>query len=72
MWAARTPDDVVVPVEASRFLSHTERLREPEEPVARLMDRVAALGEPGRLPAAAAAAGPQVREVLHAHGAALV
>ena len=43
-WAARTPDDYVVTVKASRFLSHVKRLREPEEPVARLMDRVAGLG----------------------------
>ncbi len=43
-WAARTPDDYVVTVKASRFLSHIKRLREPEEPVARLMDRVAGLG----------------------------
>lgn len=43
-WAARTPDDYVVTVKASRFLSHVKRLREPEEPVARLMDRVGGLG----------------------------
>jgi uncharacterized protein YecE (DUF72 family) len=43
-WAQRTPDDYVVTVKASRFLSHIKRLREPQEPVARLMDRVAGLG----------------------------
>jgi uncharacterized protein YecE (DUF72 family) len=43
-WAARTPDDYVLTVKASRFLSHMKRLREPQEPVARLMDRVAGLG----------------------------
>ena len=43
-WAARTPADEVVTVKASRFLSHVKRLREPEEPVARLMDRVGGLG----------------------------
>ena len=43
-WADRTPDDYVVTVKASRFLSHVKRLREPQEPVARLMDRVAGLG----------------------------
>ena len=42
-WAARTPDDYVVTVKASRFLSHIKRLRDPQEPVARLMDRVAGL-----------------------------
>src|SRR5688500_1137321 len=43
-WAARTPADYVVTVKASRFLSHIKRLKEPQEPVARLMDRVAGLG----------------------------
>lgn len=43
-WAARTPDDYVLTVKASRFLSHIKRLKEPEEPVARLMQRVAGLG----------------------------
>lgn len=43
-WARRTPDDYVLTVKASRFLSHIKRLRDPEEPVARLMDRVAGLG----------------------------
>ena len=46
-WRARTPADYVVTVKASRFLTHVKRLKEPEEPVARLMDRVSALG--GRL-----------------------
>ena len=40
-WRARTPADYGVTVKASRFLSHIKRLREPEEPVARLMERVA-------------------------------
>jgi uncharacterized protein YecE (DUF72 family) len=44
-WRARTPEDYVVTVKASRFLTHIKRLKEPEEPVARLMDRVAALGD---------------------------
>ena len=44
-WAARTPDDYVVTVKASRFLSHIKRLQEPAEPVARLMDRVEGLGD---------------------------
>ncbi len=43
-WAARTPHDYVFSVKASRFLTHIKRLREPEEPVSRLMDRVAGLG----------------------------
>jgi uncharacterized protein YecE (DUF72 family) len=44
-WRTRTPADYVVTVKASRFLSHIKRLKEPDEPVARLMDRVAALGD---------------------------
>ena len=44
-WRARTPADYVVTVKASRFLSHIKRLKEPEEPVARLMDRVEGLGD---------------------------
>ncbi len=43
-WAARTPADYVITVKASRFLTHMKRLLEPEEPVARLMDRVEGLG----------------------------
>lgn len=44
-WRERTPADYVVTVKASRFLSHVTRLREPQEPVARLMDRVSGLGD---------------------------
>lgn len=43
-WRERTPPDFVMAVKASRFLTHIRRLREPEEPVARLLDRAAALG----------------------------
>ncbi len=44
-WRARTPPDVRWAVKASRFLTHVKRLRDPAEPVARLMDRVAGLGD---------------------------
>jgi uncharacterized protein YecE (DUF72 family) len=44
-WRARTPPDFRWAVKASRFLTHIKRLREPEEPVARLMGRAAGLGE---------------------------
>jgi uncharacterized protein YecE (DUF72 family) len=44
-WRARTPDDYVITVKASRYLTHIKRLKEPQEPVARLMDRVAGLGD---------------------------
>ena len=43
-WAARTPHDYVMTVKVSRFLTHVKRLREPQEPVSRLLDRVAGLG----------------------------
>ncbi|HEY6697447.1 MAG TPA: DUF72 domain-containing protein, partial [Acidimicrobiales bacterium] len=38
-WAERTPDDFVMAVKVSRFLTHVKRLSEPEEPVARFLDR---------------------------------
>jgi uncharacterized protein YecE (DUF72 family) len=44
-WRERTPPDYRWAVKASRFLTHLKRLREPAEPVARLMDRVAGLGD---------------------------
>jgi uncharacterized protein YecE (DUF72 family) len=43
-WAARTPDDFVMAVKVSRYLTHILRLREPEEPVERFLDRVTGLG----------------------------
>ena len=42
-WRARSPHDAVLTVKASRYLTHVKRLREPEEPVARLLDRAAGL-----------------------------
>jgi uncharacterized protein YecE (DUF72 family) len=42
-WRERTPPDFRWAVKASRFLTHIKRLREPEEPVARLMGRAAGL-----------------------------
>jgi uncharacterized protein YecE (DUF72 family) len=44
-WAARVPGDFTFAVKASRYLTHVRRLHDPEEPVERLMDRCAALGE---------------------------
>jgi uncharacterized protein YecE (DUF72 family) len=43
-WAERTPDDFVVGVKASRYLTHVKRLRDPAEPVSRFVQRVAHLG----------------------------
>ena len=42
-WRDRTPPDFRWAVKASRFLTHIKRLREPEEPVGRLMERAAGL-----------------------------
>ncbi len=46
-WRARTPDGFVMAVKASRYLSHIRRLRDPAEPVRRMLDAFAGLG--GRL-----------------------
>ncbi|WP_370416685.1 DUF72 domain-containing protein [Streptomyces fradiae] len=43
-WRERTPEGFVMAVKASRYLTHIKRLKAPAEPVARLMDRAAALG----------------------------
>ena len=43
-WAERVPSDFVVAVKASRYLTHIKRLREPQEPVHRLMSHAAGLG----------------------------
>jgi uncharacterized protein YecE (DUF72 family) len=43
-WRDRTPDDFVMAVKASRYLTHVRRLRDPAEPVARLLDAAANLG----------------------------
>ncbi|MDG4831210.1 DUF72 domain-containing protein [Solwaraspora sp. WMMD1047] len=44
-WRDRTPADFEVAVKMSRFLTHVRRLRDPAEPVARFLDRAAALGD---------------------------
>ena len=43
-WAERTPDDFVVGVKASRYLTHVRRLKDPAEPVGRFVDHVRHLG----------------------------
>jgi uncharacterized protein YecE (DUF72 family) len=42
-WRERTPDDFVMAVKMSRFLTHVKRLRDPAEPVSRFLDRAAGL-----------------------------
>jgi uncharacterized protein YecE (DUF72 family) len=43
-WARQTPDDFVMAVKASRFLTHVKRLKDPAEPVARLLGHASGLG----------------------------
>ncbi len=43
-WRERTPGDFVMAVKASRYLTHVRRLRDPAEPVARLLAAAAGLG----------------------------
>ncbi len=43
-WARRTPDDFVVTVKSSRYLTHIKRLKEPQEPVERFVERAQHLG----------------------------
>ncbi|WP_432092716.1 DUF72 domain-containing protein [Streptomyces sp. bgisy100] len=43
-WRDRTPQGFVMAVKASRYLTHIKRLRDPEEPVRRLMGHAAGLG----------------------------
>ena len=44
-WRARTPAGFVMAVKASRYLTHIRRLREPAEPVGRLLAALAGLGD---------------------------
>jgi uncharacterized protein YecE (DUF72 family) len=44
-WRERVPRDFVVTVKASRYLTHIKRLKDPEEPVHRLMSHAAGLGD---------------------------
>ncbi|WP_066928310.1 DUF72 domain-containing protein [Streptomyces sp. NBRC 110611] len=43
-WRDRTPEGFVIAVKASRYLTHIKRLRDPQEPVRRLLSHAAALG----------------------------
>nr|WP_306823497.1 DUF72 domain-containing protein [Streptomyces sp. JJ66] len=44
-WRERTPPGFVMALKASRFLTHIRRLREPEEPVRRLLAHAGPLAE---------------------------
>ena len=43
-WARRTPDDFVVGVKVSRYLTHVKRLKAPAEPVRRFLSHARHLG----------------------------
>jgi len=43
-WRSRTPEDFDFAVKASRYLTHVRRLRDPAEPVRRLLERIEGLG----------------------------
>jgi uncharacterized protein YecE (DUF72 family) len=43
-WRAQTPTGFLMAVKASRFLTHMKRLRDPKEPLERLLSRAACLG----------------------------
>jgi uncharacterized protein YecE (DUF72 family) len=70
-WRARTPDGFAMAIKASRYLTHVRRLREPEQPVARLIESMTQLGDrlgpvlvqlPPNLPADAGALGECLRQ----------
>jgi len=44
-WRAHTPAGFIFAVKGSRFLTHVKRLKDPEEPLERLMDRARGLEE---------------------------
>ncbi|MFP3900528.1 MAG: DUF72 domain-containing protein [Acidimicrobiia bacterium] len=44
-WRDQTPEGFVMAVKVSRYLTHIKRLRDPAEPVARLVGRAEGLGD---------------------------
>ncbi|MCW8196386.1 DUF72 domain-containing protein [Proteobacteria bacterium 005FR1] len=44
-WYAQTPDDFIFACKSSRFLSHRRKLKEPEEPIERLLRTFSPLAE---------------------------
>jgi uncharacterized protein YecE (DUF72 family) len=43
-WAAQAPREFLYAVKASRYLTHMKKLKDPEEPIARLFERMSPLG----------------------------
>ena len=44
-WRRQSPPDFLFAVKGSRYLTHMKKLKDPEEPLARLMDHAGGLGE---------------------------
>ena len=44
-WRDETPPGFTFAVKASRFLTHVKKLKDPEEPLANLLDRARGLGD---------------------------
>src|SRR5438067_7252988 len=44
-WRRQTPEGFLFAVKGSRYLTHMKKLKEPEEPLSRLMGRASGLGE---------------------------
>jgi uncharacterized protein YecE (DUF72 family) len=44
VWARSTPADFIMAVKMSRYLTHLKRLRDPAEPVSRVLERAQHLG----------------------------
>ena len=44
-WRDEVPEGFTMAVKASRFLTHIKRLKEPEEPVGRLLEAATGLGD---------------------------
>lgn len=44
LWRRKAPSEFVFAVKASRYLTHMKKLKDPQEPLARLMDHAGGLG----------------------------
>ncbi|MDO8682656.1 MAG: DUF72 domain-containing protein [Armatimonadota bacterium] len=44
-WARSSPDNFIFAVKASRFLTHMKKLKDPEEPLNRMVDHAEGLGK---------------------------
>ena len=44
-WRTQTPSEFLFAVKGSRFLTHMKKLKDPEEPLSRLMERASGLQE---------------------------